>query len=219
MKHREFRRRPDLAGEIQMWRRRHSLDRDDVVESRIAVDVPANDVEKIDGAASNEPPGDLDALFARKPFFPVLIGDEPNTDDEIGADGLAHRVCHHGRKAHAVFERPAELILADVGRRRPEAVHQMAVGLELDAIEAGSLHALGSRDVVVDDPLDIPFLSLLGKRAVGWLADGARRQNRQPVALVPAGATAKMGQLDHHRRAMLVTVVRNRFIHGTISSR
>ena len=69
------------------------------------------------------------------------------------------------------------------------------------------LHALGGVGVIADDALDIPILDLLGEGAMRGLALVRGRHDRQPVALVPARAPAKMGELDHHRRAMLVAGV------------
>ena len=37
------------------------------------------------------------------------------------------------------------------------------------------------------------------------LAHRRRRQNRQPIGLVPAGAPAEVGDLDHHLAIVLVT--------------
>jgi hypothetical protein len=39
------------------------------------------------------------------------------------------------------------------------------------------------------------------------LALVAGRERGQPVALVPVGAAAEMGQLDHHRAAVLMALV------------
>ena len=61
--------------------------------------------------------------------------------------------------------------------------------------------------IVGDDALDVPVLDLFGKGAVGRLAHRRGDEHRQPVALVPAGAAAEMGELDHHGAAVLVTVV------------
>ena len=83
----------------------------------------------------------------------------------------------------------------------------MAVGLQLDAVQPGRLHALGRRRIGRDDALDIPVLGLLGKSAVGRLADRRGGQYRQPVRLVPVGAPAEMGKLDHRRRAMVAALV------------
>jgi hypothetical protein len=86
-------------------------------------------------------------------------------------------------EAQAVVEAAAVLVVAAVGGGRPEAVHQVAVGLDLDAVEAGRLHALGGVGVVGDDAGEVPVLGLLGEGAVGRLAHRRGRQHRQPVAL------------------------------------
>ncbi len=83
----------------------------------------------------------------------------------------------------------------------------MAVGLELDAVEAGRLHALGGGGVVGDDAVDVPVLRRLREGAVGRLAHRRGREDGQPVGRVPARAPAEVGELDHHRRAGLVAVV------------
>ena len=54
---------------------------------------------------------------------------------------------------------------------------------------------------------DVPVLDHLRKGAVAGFARGTCGHHRQPVALVPAGAAAKVGQLDHHRAALFVAVV------------
>jgi len=87
----------------------------------------------------------------------------------------------------------------------------MAVAFEFDAIEAGGLHPLRRRGVLPDDPLDVPILDLLGNSPVRGLADGRGREDRQPVRLVPDGAAAEMGDLDHDRAAMLVALVGQAF--------
>ena len=81
----------------------------------------------------------------RQALLEILVGDHADADDEIRPDGGAHRVDHPPGEAQPVVERAAILVVATVGGGRPEAVHQMAVGLELDAVEAGRLHALRRR--------------------------------------------------------------------------
>ena len=76
----------------------------------------------------------------------------------------------------------------------------------------------GGRGIVLDDALDVPVLHLLGEGAVRRLAHRRGGEHRQPVRLVPIGAAAKMGELDHDRGAMVVAFVGKRFSHGTISS-
>jgi hypothetical protein len=42
----------------------------------------------------------------------------------------------------------------------------MPIGLELDAVETGRLHALGRIGVVPDDACDVPILDLFGEGTV-----------------------------------------------------
>ena len=65
----------------------------------------------------------------------------------------------------------------------------------------------GRGGIGLDDARDVPVLDLLGEGAVRGLADRRGREHRQPVAVVPVGAPAEMGDLDHHRGAVLVAVV------------
>ena len=99
------------------------------------------------------------------------------------------------------------IVRARVGRRTPEPVEEMAVAFEFEAIEAGGLHAFGGGRIVLDDPRHVPILHLLRKGAMGGLAHRRSGENGEPVRLVPHGAAAEMGELDHHRRAMFVAIV------------
>ncbi len=83
----------------------------------------------------------------------------------------------------------------------------MPVGLQLDAVETGGLHAFGGGRVGGDDALDVPVLGRLREGAVRRLAHRRGCEHRQPVGRVPAGAPAQVGDLDHHRGARLVAVV------------
>ena len=107
-----------------------------------------------------------------------------------------------------VVQAAAVIVVALVGRRRPELVGQMAVGVDLQPVQPGRLHALRRRRVVGDDAVDVPVLDRLGERPMRRLADRRGGQHRQPVRLVPRGAPAEMGDLDHHRRAVRVALVR-----------
>ena len=136
------------------------------------LDVTANDVEKIDFAGAGQTAGNLHAFIAAQPAFPVFIGHHAHADDEIIADCLSHRLQDHVGEAQPVVERSAIFVGSLVGGRRPEAVHQMAIGLEFYAVEAGCLHALGSRRIVGDNALDIPIFHFLRKRPVGRFTNG-----------------------------------------------
>ncbi len=204
---REFRRLLDLAGEIQMGRRGHAGDGNDLGQRRVMIDMAADDVEEIHLAGGDDAAADLQPLGLADALVPILVGHQPGADDEIRPHGLAHGVEHAEGEAQSIVQGAAILVGALVGGRRPELVHQVAVAFELDAIQSRSLHALGGRGILPDDPLDVPILDLLGNGTVGGFADGRGREDRQPVRLVPDGAAAEMGDLDHDRAAMLVAFV------------
>ncbi len=204
---REVCRGADFAGEIQMRRAAHALHGDHVGQAGIGVDMPFHDVEEIDHAAGFQAARDFEPVFLREPAGKVFVAGVANADDELAADALADRRQRLEGKAKPVVEAAAIGAVEIVGQRRPELVHQMAVGLDLDAVEAGCLHPLGGRCVVLDEPCDIPVLDLFRKGLVRGLALMAGGDDRQPVGLVPARAAAEMGELDHHRAAMLVAFV------------
>ena len=197
----------DLAGKVQMRRRAHAGHRDHVGEAGIVVDMAADQVQEIDRAAVAEPAADLDPLGAAQALVPILVGDEPQTDDRALADPLADRPQHPHREPHPVLQAAAKLVLAPVRRGGPEPIQQVPVGLELEAVEAGRHHSLGRVRIVAGYPRDVPVLHRLRERAVRGLAHRRGRQDRQPVATGKTGAPAEMGELDHHRRAMLVALV------------
>ena len=147
------------------------------------------------------------ALLAAQAPLPVLVADEPRAHEEIGADAPSHGREHGHAEAQAVFDRPAIFVGALVGRRRPELVDEMAVALEFDAIEPAGLRPLGRVGVSRDHPVEVPVLHRLGEGAMGGLAHMGRGDDGQPIVLAPARAAAEMGDLDHHRRALLVHVV------------
>ncbi len=68
----------------------------------------------------------------------------------------------------------------------------------------GRRHALGGIGIVADDALNVPILHLLRESPVGRLANGRRRQNGEPIGLVPHGAAAEVRELDHHRGAVVM---------------
>ena len=82
VKHRESRRVAHFAGEIEMRRGAHAMDRDHPPQGGIGIHVAANDVEEIHLPRSDEAMRDLDALRARQADVPVLIGHHADADDE-----------------------------------------------------------------------------------------------------------------------------------------
>ena len=207
MEDRELGQSPDFAGKIEMRRSLHAHYRDHFDKRRIMLDMAADDVEEVDEAGILQLVADLKTFRLGEALVPILIGDEPAADDEIGADGFAHRLEHAHGEAQAIVDRAIIGILAQIGRRAPEGVHQMAVAFELEAIEAGRLHALGRRGIIGDDALDVPILHLLGKGPMRRLADRRGGENREPVGLVPVGPAAEMGELDHHGCAVLMAFI------------
>ncbi len=204
---REPRRRPHLPGEIQVLRRAHAMDRDDVGQGIVGVHVAAHDVQEVHDAAAREAPGDLHPVLARQPDVPVLVRHHPHADQEARPHGVPHGLQHADGEAHPVVQAAAILVGAMVGGGRPELVRQVAIGVDLKPIQPGRLHPLGSGGVVRDDAVQVPCLGLLGKAAMRRFPHARWRQDRQPVRHVPGGAAAEMGQLDHDGRAMLMTLV------------
>ena len=57
-----------------------------------------------------------------------LVGAHAQADAEISPDRLAHGFQHLDAEAHAVLERAAVLVGAQVGPRRPELIDQLLMG-------------------------------------------------------------------------------------------
>ena len=193
--------------EIEMRSRRHPVHRDHLDRGSLRVDMATDDVEEIDQPRGRDAPRYLKSFLGRNALRPVLVADHADADDEVGANGGANGLQHRPGEAQPVVQRSAERILTLVGGWRPEAVHQMAVSLDLDTVETGRLHPLRRGSIVGDDPLDVPELHDLGRRAMRRFAARRRRQDGKPVGMVPACPAAEMGDLDHDRRAVLMAFV------------
>ncbi len=101
----EVRCRPDLAGEIEMGRTRHSLDRNDVGQPGIRIDVAAYDVQEIDQPAVLEFLRDRQAFRRRESPLEHLVGGITNADQELVAYTLANGFQHFEGETKAVVER------------------------------------------------------------------------------------------------------------------
>ncbi len=179
----------------------------DVGERLVGVDMAADHVDEVDEPRVRETPGDLEAFAAREAAIPVLVADHSGADEKLASHPLADRGQDFDAESHAVVEAAAVVVVAFVGGGRPELVEEMSVAFELEPIEARGLHALGAVGVGLDDARDIPILHDFGEGAMRRLAHVRRRNHRQPIGLAPARSPAKMGDLDHHRRAMRVDVL------------
>ena len=199
----------DPPRQIQMRRGFHPLNRDHIRHRRISVNPPPDDVDKIDKTRGFEPPRHLNALFHRQPAGRVLIGDIAHAKQELWPHPVAAGLQHVKGKAQAVIKAGGVIGASRhaIGQRADELVHQVAVAFKLHPIDTRRRHPLGGIGVILDHAGNIPIFHHLRESAVRRFARRPRRQNRQPIALVPPGAAAKMRKLDHHRRPRLMAVI------------
>ncbi len=171
----------------------------------VALDMALDHIDEVDQARILEPPRDLQSLVERDPFIQIVLVDHhAHADDEIGSGGAPDLLQHRHRKAHAVLEAAAVIVVALVGRRRKEGIEQMAVGFNLDPVEPAFATALHAGAIGLDHPLDLEILHHLRKGAMRRFARRRRRNDRQPVFLAPIGAAAEMGDLAHYGAVICV---------------
>ena len=199
--------RPDAAGKVQVRRAGHALHRDHVGQAGVGVDVAADDVQKIHHARLGQVARNAQAFLGINASGHGLVGHASHPQDEVGPHPGPDGLDHVQREAHPVFHGSAIRTFERVGGGGPELVHQVAIGFEFHAIDAGCVHALGRVGVVADQARDVPVFHLFGESAVRGLALVRGRDHRQPVGLGPAGAPPQVGDLDHHRGAVLVAGV------------
>ncbi|MCY1224996.1 hypothetical protein D9M72_371790 [compost metagenome] len=166
MEGREFGCCAYIARKIQMRRARHALDRDDVGQARIRIDMTTDDIQKIDETAFLQTTGDLQAFSLSGPAGKTLVRRVAYAEDKVVADPFAHRLEDVETETQTVIERAAIGTIEFVGKRRGELVDEMPVGFQLDTIHAARLHAFGGVRKILDDALDVPVFDLLRKGAV-----------------------------------------------------
>ncbi len=208
VKHRQTEFRLHCRGQLEIGRGRRSHDRDDVAQRLVGLDPPLDDVQEIHPDTGDQATRDLEALVAADRPLLTLVDHQPQANDEVLARLPADFLQHLEGKSQAVVQAAAVVVLPPVRRRRPEGVHEMAVALQLDAVEAAFLAAQRRRAIGLHHTANVVVLHLLGEGAVRRLAHHRRGNDRQPVVLVPVGAPAKMGDLAHHGAAMAVAAVR-----------
>ena len=130
----------------------------------------AHHVEKIHHAAVLQAARYLQSVSGGEAAGQVFVAGVTHADDECRPDAFAHRPQHVEAKAQAVVQRTAIGFVQRICEGRPELVHQVAVGLQLQAIEPGRLHAFGGVGIVADDAFDVPVFQLLRKGTVRGLA-------------------------------------------------
>ena len=83
----------------------------------------------------------------------------------------------------------------------------MGVGLELDTVQTRLTTSGSGIGVRAHDAVHVPFLGNLRESAVRGFTDRRRCDDRKPVAVVIARASAQVGDLAHHGCAVLVHAV------------
>lgn len=123
MEGRELRHNAHFSCEIEMRRVRHALDRDQISETWVRVDVAANDVEVVDKAAVTKALRNLDPFLAVGTAGETFVGGVANAENKLVAHSFTHGFEHVEREPHAVFKRAAIGTVEFVRQRRDELVH------------------------------------------------------------------------------------------------
>ena len=139
-----------------------------------------------------------------------LVAAQPEPDDPVGTDRVAHRGQHPAGEQRPVL---APLVAAGVGQPRQELAHQGELaGVDLDAVAARNDRPPRRVGEPVDDRRDVVGLHLLGDLTGVHLGDPTRRPQLAlgPVRGALAPGVAEPGQhdrpvgsarLDHRRPA------------------
>jgi hypothetical protein len=122
---------------------------------------------------------------------------------------LLERRDHAHGEAHAVLQRPAVLIRAEIGQGREEGERQVAVrAVELDRVEARRGRTPGGLPVAPDDRLDLLDAQLVGYVPAGLRARHGRRRDRLEAAHRPRGVAPGVVELDADPGAVSVRDLR-----------
>ena len=150
--------------------------------------------------------GDLDRLFEREAAVDP-VGQRHACPKHEVRYGFCDAARDLDGKTHAVFERPAPLVVAPVRQWRQELMQQIAMRrMQFDEVEAGAFGALCRRNEVADRVFDALFAQCLGHLPAIGIGDvggghdrpGVLVRSKRPRAFPgPAvgGLAAGMGQL------------------------
>ena len=152
--------------------------------------------------------GDRDPFLRRQPVLVALVGIEPDADENVVARRRTAGLEHLEEEARPVGEVAAIGVLAIVGERRQELAHQVGRCQDLDAIEPAFPASPRRIAKVPDNVRDFTRGQDIGNGMVGRVAERRRSPGRQPVAGIPGGAAAHVGDLAHQARAMAVNAAR-----------
>jgi hypothetical protein len=136
-----------IPGEVEVGRGRHAVDRDHVGEFGVGVDAAADHVDDVDRPSPRDGAGSSSPVSVSMPTGSVSstairIPRRSRVRPALGSPAAPPIGKRSGSRT------TAPLVGAVVRRGRPELVEQVAVGLDLDAVHAARLHALGSVGVV-----------------------------------------------------------------------
>ena len=172
------------------------------------MDTPTVDVKIVNLTSRLEYLGDLHAHLRRDTTLLGLIRGKAHTKHKIFADALTHRGKNIGGQPHPAFQMfPPVSPVQIIGQRRDELVQQMAMSHDLNPVHTACFHPLRRIGKIRDYTRDIPVFRQFWEGMMRRLAVAGRRHRRQPVALVPMGATPQVGELDHHRRAVVMHLI------------
>jgi hypothetical protein len=86
---------------------RHALDRNDVRQAGVCINVAPDHIEEVDQAAVFQTSGDFEAFRLADSALEPLVADETHADDEFVANPPAHGAQHFEGEAETVVERTA----------------------------------------------------------------------------------------------------------------
>ena len=188
MEHGEPRATAHHACELEVRRRWHAVQRDHLAERSVVGDVAAYDVDEVDEVLAREALEHRDAGGGVDAVGQPFVDHHANSHDEVVADPLSDGAQHFQGEAQPALERPAPLVVAMVGGGGEELVEEVAVPLDLEAVHAAGLHALGRVGVVVDgattgsqsscpQPVRRPrwLIWIIAAQSCSWMASVMRR--------------------------------------------
>ena len=169
----------------------------------IVARLPAHDADEIDQSAPGIGGCDLDAVVPAEPALEHLVARHADPYRKVVTDPQSDGFQDFQAEAHAVFERSAVTVRAQVHRRRPELFDERSrLTGNLDPVHIALTDPRRGVRIVRDRAADIVILHRRRERAVNDLAQRRRGKGGKPVGEIPALAPPAMGQLNSAMGAM-----------------